>query len=185
MTREEWLMAATELVAPLFDGVAERNPVRVSVGFPAGRGSLRTTIGQCHYMSEDGIPQLFIHPKLTDPIKVLDVLVHELCHAYLPVGSGHGKEFGKVARAVGLEGKLTATDAGEDLRTDLEQIVEVLGEYPHAGLDAASIKKQGTRMIKCECQDCGFVYRTTAKWLDAASGLRCPDVECYGMVTVG
>ena len=185
MNREEWLEAATELVAPLFDGLVDRKPARVSVGFPAGgRGSNRTTIGQCHYASEDKIPQIFIHPRLTDPVEVLGVLVHELTHAYLGGAAGHGKEFGRVARGIGLEGKLTATTVGAELETDLRQVIEVLGEYPHSSLDASNRKKQTTRMIKVECE-CGIIYRMSRGAMENALEIGCADRECDGEVQVG
>jgi hypothetical protein len=35
-------------------------------------------------------------------------------------------------------------------------------------------KKQGTRLIKCECPECGYIARVTAKWLDEAGAPICP-----------
>jgi len=107
-----------------------------------------------------------------------------LAHAYLPVGSGHGKEFGRVARGVGLEGKLTATVAGEDLVTDFDAILESLGEYPHSSLDTSKLKKQTTRMIKVECE-CGIIYRMSRGAMENALEIGCADRECDGYVTIG
>lgn len=188
-TREEWLTEAVHLLDGLLPDTIERTPFRVSVGFPVGTrgGNGGKAIGQCHYAAADGIPQLFIHPELTDPLRVLDVLLHERIHAVLPVGTGHKRLFAQVATACGLAGKPTATVASDDLKPVLQAVADTLGEYPHGRLDyeQARGRKQGTRMIKCECTGCGLVFRTTAKWLDKVAGLQCPDVECGSEVLVG
>jgi hypothetical protein len=135
-------------------------------------------------MATDGVPQIFIHPVLTDGDRgPLPTLAHELAHAYLPVGTGHGRDFARLVQALGLAGKPTATLAGESFTTDMQAIAEVLGEYPHAALDVSNIKKQGTRMIKIECNNCGMITRTTAKWADLVN--RCADSECDGYPMVG
>lgn len=186
-TREEWLAEAVRLMDDLLPDEVGRGAFRVSVGFPVGKRGGRggKVIGQCHYAAADGVPQLFIHPELTKPVDVLHVLLHERIHAVLPVGAGHGRLFGAVARHAGLTGPNTATVPSEDLVPVLEAIAGVLGEYPHGALDYndARGKKQGTRMIKCECASCGFIFRTTSKWLGVE--LQCPDMECGGQVLVG
>jgi len=184
-TREEWLQSGKGHADDLFIGTpAQIRDVRISVGFPAGKrgGRNNEAIGQCHYASEDGVPQIFIHPKLTDPVQIMGVLVHELAHAYLPAGTGHKGDFVKVAKAVGLEGKMTATTESEAFKADAEQILERLGPYPHAALDysGATGRKQTTRQRKLECDTCGLIFRTTAKWMEAVPGMVCPDPNCKG-----
>jgi len=169
-TREEWLNAAAELMTPLFEGqgVATK-PVRISVGFPANkRAGGGKTIGECHYMASDSVPQIFIHPSLTGgDMGPLPTLAHELAHAYLPAGVGHRRPFAKlVSDGLGLVGKPTSTRAGESFNTDMQAIADVLGDYPHASLDVSNMKKQGTRQIKCECSECGVIFRLTRKWID-------------------
>lgn len=49
----------------------------------------------------------------------------------------------------------------------------------------ASPKKQGTRMLKLVCSECGFACRTTRKHISAAQtdetdGLCCPIPVCDG-----
>jgi hypothetical protein len=180
LTREEWLTNAAELMSPLFEsaGITPK-PVRISVGFPANKraGKAGKVIGECHYMATDGIPQVFIHPALTTGEQgPLPTLAHELAHAYLPVGAGHGRAFAVLVGALGLTGKPTATRSGDDFTTDMQAISDVLGDYPHAALDVSDIKKQGTRMIKIECGDCGMITRTTSKWIDSVN--RCASTEC-------
>ena len=180
LTREEWLTNAAELMAPLFiDAGITPKPVRISVGFPANKraGKAGKVIGECHYMASDGVPQVFIHPSLTDgEMGPLPTLAHELAHAYLEVGTGHSRPFAKLVEAIGLVGKPTSTRAGEEFNTDMQAIADVLGEYPHAALDASNMKKQGTRMIKIECNECGMITRTTSKWIDSVD--RCASSYC-------
>jgi hypothetical protein len=111
---------------------------------------------------------------LGDAVKALDVLVHELVHAVDDCKSGHKKPFVTAARAVGLEGKPTATHAGPALLVALQGLASTLGPYPHSQLNLSGRKKQTTRMIKVECDDCGGVYRTTRQWIDQAHELTCP-----------
>jgi hypothetical protein len=181
-TREAWLIAAVDGLRPLFAELGEEVPaVRVSVGFTGGRGNRAATIGQCWATaaSADKVAQVFVSPVLADPIAVLAVLVHELVHAVDDCQSGHKGRFGKIARALGLEGKLTATTAGDELIAKLRETSSDLGEYPHAALGAGDgaegPKKQGTRMLKVECAEgSGYVVRMTRKWLDEFGAPTCP-----------
>lgn len=180
MNREAWLMAAVEAVKPLFPNPENVPPVRVSVGFPGGRGKKAGTIGQCwgSKASEDGIPHIFIHPSLTDPVEVLGVLIHELVHAVDDCQNGHKAPFAAIAREVGLEGKMTATVVSEPLRQVLEsEVLPKLGEYPHAALSTTSKPGtvQTTRMLKVVClNDTGYLVRMTQKWLDLYGPPACP-----------
>lgn len=181
-TREQWLEAAVRLLAPLFKGKGYEIPkVKVSCGFPSGRALSRKNqaIGECwgKEITVDGMPQIFVSPIVKDPVKVLDILVHEVVHSVVGAKAGHGGKFRKCALAVGLEGKMTATVAGENLNQELRVgFLPKLGVYPHAGLkpEARAVKKQTTRMVKCECKKCGYAVRTSRKWLDQAGAPLCP-----------
>lgn len=170
--RELWLQAATTIFREWFTAAGYELPenIRVSCGL-AGANIRSKTIGECwsDHCSKDAAREIFISPVLEDPSRVLDVLIHELCHALFPVSEGHGKNFGKAARAMGLEGKLTATEASPELVDILKPVIEQLGAYPHAALTSTKDrKKQTTRLIKLVCPDdaCGYTCRTTAKWLE-------------------
>jgi hypothetical protein len=91
-------------------------------------------------------------------------------------GGQHVRYIGKCARAVGLEGKLTATGAGEALVGEMKAWHATLGAYPHATLNPADrpTKKQTTRMVKCECDACGYIARTSAKWINDVGAPLCP-----------
>lgn len=173
-TREAWLTAGVAALTPLFTEQAMQvPPVRVSVGWPKGRGGKGKIIGQCWHTgaTTDGVQQIFISPELDEATRVLDVLMHEVLHAVDDGESKHRGHFAKMAARLGLEKPWTATTAGEDLAFKLQAISEGLGEYPHSALTQAAVaaKKQTTRMIKVECPDCGYTVRTTKKWLDVGA----------------
>lgn len=84
-TREEWLRrACARLSAEVFapTGFALPPDVRVSCSWP-GSGSPSKRIGECwsRAASEQGVNEVFISPKIDDPLRVLDILVHEGIHA--------------------------------------------------------------------------------------------------------
>lgn len=172
-TREAWLLDAANALRPLFEAVGEEVPaLRVSVGWPGGRGKKGNVIGQCWSTaaSTDEVAALFISPVLVDPVTILATLAHEIVHAIDDCQSGHRGRFAKIAKGIGLEGPMTATTAGEALTATLTEIAEGLGEFPHAAMTGGGTgsgpKKQGTRMLKVECPADGYTLRTTAKWIE-------------------
>jgi hypothetical protein len=185
MNREEWLhQGYKELGNSVFKLVNVELPddVKVSCGWASSGGASRnqTTIGQCfaRRVSDSKVNEIFISPKLDDPIHVLDVLAHELIHAFDDCKSGHRGQFKRVAVAIGLEGKMTSTHAGEVLKEKLQAIAQKIGEYPHAKLDyTKQLKKQSTRMIKVACNECEFSYRTSQKNIDNMENKTC---NCCG-----
>lgn len=192
-TREAWLEAAVTICTPLFEAAGYKVPrVRVACGWPSrgGLSAKQKAIGQCWSKdaSADKVPQIFISPYLSEPVEefgVLPVLIHEVVHAVVGVDQKHNKVFGKCARAVGLEGKLTSTIGGAELLEKCKTYVKQLGEYPHSKLDPkkSPLAKQGTRLIKCMCNSCGYVVRTTCKWLDEVGPPRC-GVASHGAMGV-
>lgn len=166
--REAWLEAAAEAI--FYDIIAEHTqrsmpPIRCSCGWPVGSRGGKRAIGTCHprSASADGRNEIFISPNLSAAADVLPVLVHELIHATLDCEGGHRGAFARIARAVGLEGPMTATVAGAALAERLAEISDVLGMYPHATLNMdAARKKQGTRQRKCACRSCGLILRMSA-----------------------
>ena len=140
---------------------------RVSCGFPIGYRGSRTgkvALGQAFdpSISADGTFEVFINPILDRPLDVIAVLAHELAHVWAGIQCGHRGEFARIARAIGLVGPLTATVPGDDLRGKLQGIVDMLGAYPHAKVDPNARRKQGTRLLKLQCGDCGWTARVSA-----------------------
>lgn len=176
-TREEWLHAAIAQIKPLFKAAGADLPkVQVSVGWPYKKTT--KTIGQCWSTktSEGEVNHLYISPVLGDPVRVLDVLIHELVHAVDNVENGHGPAFRRLALRVGLAGPMKATHAGEELKAQLEAISRSLGDYPHHAVTVEQVaaQKKGSRLIKVECELDGYVARTTRKWLDELGTPICP-----------
>jgi hypothetical protein len=181
-TREQWLNAAIGHYRPVFAGKGHPIPdkVRVSCAFPSVRalsGTANHRIGECWsgQASADGTIEMMISPAIAEPLRVLDILAHELCHASVGNECGHKGPFRKLALAIGLEGKMTATHGGDAFKRHAQTIVDALGPYPHAALDArVGRKKQTTRMIKCECPECGYIARVAQKWLIDVGPPECP-----------
>jgi len=187
VTRETWLLQLTDKLRPLFKAAGFTLPgkIHVSCGWPTRRAVVASgksrTLGQCFptSASADGRVELFITPALADGLKVAETLVHELVHTLDNCKSGHGAAFGKRARAVGLCGKMTETVAAPPLADRLNALLETLPPYPHAVLDVTKgEKKQGTRLIKIMCVDCGWTARCTRQWID--EGL--PTCACGGEI---
>ena len=113
-TREDWLLAAVELLKPLFTAKGYTlPPCQVSCGFTS-TGVRSGHIGQCWSTKSagDGLNQIFIAPTLGDAFNVIDTLVHELVHAVDDCEHKHGKEFKKMALKLGLKGPMRSAGAG-------------------------------------------------------------------------
>jgi hypothetical protein len=185
-TREEWLQRFTELSRPYFKKAGHPLPkkVRCSIGFPS-KGMRGKAIGECWSAtaSEDSCAEIFIRPnQQSNASRIADILTHELCHAALPLGTGHGKEFKQLATGLGLTGKMTATTAGPAWHAWADPILKAIGPFPGKKLGEVELeggkKKQTTRMLKLVCGECGWSCRTTATHIN--SELRCPCVDCDG-----
>jgi hypothetical protein len=169
--REPWLMQMTRLLAPDFAALNHPLPerLRVTCGWPSRRafGIKRRTIGECWpaTASADGSVEIFISPVLARPEDVAATLVHELVHAALGPGYGHGETFKRLALQLGLQGPMRATTAGPALLERLNAFIGTLGCYPHASLNAQARRKEGARLLKCECPTCGYTARITQRWI--------------------
>lgn len=168
MNREAWLnQAVQELRDDFPTPLPER--IRVTCGWPSkgGRGEKKRVTGECWLdkSSGDKHHEIFISPMECESSEVLGILTHELVHTVTP-GEGHKKPFRDVAVAIGLEGKMTATTTGEDLLARFQTIVQKIGDYPHAAINPNNASKQSTRMLKIQCPRCGWMARTSQKWMD-------------------
>lgn len=173
-TREAWLHAAADLLwsdvlAPVLGEGKEKPKWTISVGFPFRSSK---AIGQCWdpAVASDEASAIFISPKLHEVDSeqgVLATLLHEMIHAAVGVECGHRGAFRRTALAAGLEGKMTATVAGDDLIGTFKTLSEKLKAYPHGALNPGMRrKKQATRLLKVACGDCGYTIRVTQKWVD-------------------
>lgn len=127
---------------------------------------------------------MFISPKLNG-FEAIEVLVHEVVHLGAGLECGHRGAFKKIAQAVGLEGKMTATVAGENLAKQIRAWMADMPEYPHGPMTAAiegdpgKEKKPGSRLIKASCECCEYTMRIAQTWLDIAVPV-CPNPDCDG-----
>lgn len=186
-TREEWLNGCVDALRPLFalHGATIPNNVKVSCGFPFGKRGITSlhAIGQAWpaALSTGAQIEIFISPVLDDGARVADVLAHECVHAAVGNHEGHKGEFKRVAEAIGLTGKMTATVAGDAFKHWFNATGVGLGKYPHArlvvlrdpsmpkgpqGPDGPTLptprigggvviyKPQATRMLRVSCPQC-------------------------------
>ena len=180
--REQWLKATALAMSPKFKELGYDLPdFRISCGFPSRNATARRNraTGQCWQdtASEDKHYEIFISPVIDDVMDIAATIAHELVHAVMPPNTGHKGKFPATCKALGLDGKPTSTSAGEAFKQWCKPILDSIGDYPHARLNVASKPKaQGTRMIKCMCEQCGYTVRTTAKWLEQGAPL-CPTHE--------
>lgn len=188
-TRESWLHDAGEailssiILPAIKDGpkLLKAQPRwQVACGWPSARAvsHTRKRIGECwdsNACSDGATNHIFISPALDQPLEVLETLAHELIHMIVGGACKHKGLFRTVAKRIGLEGPMTATHAGDALRSQLEEIGLGLGAYPHASLNYTKHHKpQSTRLIKVEALTCcGYVARVTRSWLNTGL-LMCP-----------
>ena len=184
LNREAWLGYMTEeYIKPHFQAKGYTIPdgIKYSCSFSTKgafkrKNQKRFVAGQCmSSKDEEGNHRNFeivIVPNESNSIEVLDTLIHELCHATVGLDKGHGSIFANCAYAVGLTGKPKSTYATEELKATLAQWVEQAGEYPHESLQV-NMRKQSTRLYKCECKKCGYKMRISRAWLNYAIP-KCP-----------
>ncbi len=179
-TREAWLEEAMSELSPHFVKLNRPLParIRVTCGFTSGgtrkRRGGKTLVGECwdSTRSGDATFELMVSPVEDDPVRVLGILAHELCHAAVGLKAGHGPAFRSLARGMELEGPLTATTVGLAFETFTSSMRQRLGDYPHCKLDTSTRQVQTTRMLRCTCA-CGYTVRLSQKWLTVGLPL-CP-----------
>src|SRR5580704_6781485 len=114
--RETWLHAVADRLRPIFTahGATIPDKIRLACGFPSTRAfsAKHRRLGECWSgaASADEHVEIMISPVLDDPMRVAGVLAHELIHA--TGRHGHRGPFAELARAIGLEGKMTGTAEG-------------------------------------------------------------------------
>lgn len=174
-TREQWLQAAVkELTAKVFKPAKLEVPeVRVSVGWPGGRGKKQGVVGQCFATSnaDDNVAQIFVSPAVSDPLNVVATLTHELIHAIDDCASGHKGSFVRIAKVVGFLPEWTSSaNRTDELNDKLKAVVEKLGTFPHAALSGGEGPTvQRSYMLKLVCAvepESGMKLRMTQKMID-------------------
>lgn len=186
MNREQWLNECIKQLRSDFEQLAHPLPakIRASCSWPSksGLANKKRRIGEAWSSknSADESCEVFISPVLKDPLDVAATLVHELVHCAIGVEAGHKGGFPRLAKALGLEGKMRATHAGETLKARLQQLTDAIGPYPHAELTHSNAPKaQKCRLLKVVCEDCGCICRMSRKAIDEVG---CPTCACGGQM---
>lgn len=193
--RQKWLETSVRDLRKLFarNGYTVPANVRVSIGHPRGRKG-RKAMGQCWdaRASADKHFEIFIAPSHGkggyDETELLNTVAHELAHATVGLKAGHGPAFAKCVQAIGLMLPARSTPSGPAFKLWAADFVRRVGSYPAGKLadigETTGPRKQGTRLLKCECPECGYIARVTAKWIEAAGAPICPidevPLECKG-----
>lgn len=181
-TREAWLLACGDTLRPRFE--------RAGYAWPKFRVSMsdiwqREVVGRCYSpkVSQDETHEIVIRLDQAKPMDLAGILAHEIGHACVGVNHGHRRPFVRLVRAIGLEGKPTATFPGEDFKAEMRDKLKELGPFPGARLnifgkaladDETAHKKDSCRLLKVICPVCGYVCRVTGKWLLVGAPL-CPN----------
>lgn len=187
-TREQWLEAAVKLIIKqIFTPASVEVPeVRVSVGWPGGRGPKKNVIGQCFAArtTADKVAQIFVTPAIDDAYTTVETLAHEIIHAIAVdedgVSAGHRGEFIRIAKEIGFTAPWKSTPASEELREKLQAIADKLGVYPHAAInvgDRPTVQKTYYLLLESvDCDTCpdGYKLRMTEKWIEEAGSPLCP-----------
>jgi len=171
--------------------------VRVACSWPSknARGASRIRIGECWHprLSADGTYEMMISYAHQRPIDAAATLAHEVAHTVAGIAAQHNKHFGAVARAIGLDGKLTATHASPALIERLHDLIESkCGGYPGAplgasvrfegpiagpdggdpddGPDSSGPRTQTCRQVLIACTECGVKLRGARGISDQGTG---------------
>ncbi len=167
ITREAWLLAAVQLLRPLFAAKGfSVPPCQVSCGF-ASTGTRSGHVGQCWSTksASNELNQIFISPTLKSAYEVLDTLVHELVHAVDNCENKHGKEFKKIALKMGMKGPMRSAEAGPELKFTLTSMLDTLGTYPHGHLKVGMRKAPRRDRPRAKCKHCGYQVPMLKKFL--------------------
>ncbi len=166
-TREAWLVAAIDLLTPLFAAKGYAlPPCQVSCGF-ASTGTRSGHVGQCWSTNSasNALNQIFISPTLKTAYEVIDTLVHELVHAIDDCEHKHGKEFKKIALKMGMKGPMRSAEAGPELKVTLTAILDKLGPYPHGHLKVSMREAARRDRPRAKCSTCGYQVPMLKKFL--------------------
>ena len=167
-TRESWLLEATARLAASSFAPSGYTvpPIQVSVGY-ASTGLRSSAIGQCwsRASAEDGLNHVFISPSLDSAYAVIDTLAHELVHAVDDCQHKHGKEFKKIALAIGMQGPMRGASAGPALKKRLEALLDQLPPYPHGRIKSSAKPRVRAAPPRARCSECGYRVSVPKRFL--------------------
>jgi len=177
--REAWLQSAVAEVRDLFAASGSPLPakIRVACGFPPSYNRTKA-VSQCWLdtASADKTVEICVAPTLAQPVDVLAALLRALCRAVPGGYSGKSASYQAALSACALDKK----GRMPQFNKEWGEMLASLGAYPHAELVVPQSATQGTRQIKLICPTCGYILRTSAKWI--ATGLpQCHDGDMFNI----
>ncbi len=144
--------------------------------------------------AKDAVHEINLSAEHLKTCDVGELLIHEMAHAENNtleirdcVGRMHNKKFKVMAERLGLLVKprdrsvgFGYTELDAPAKTFLKDIKFDKEIFSMARLTPSPSMKAGTHLLKCECPGCGYVVRTTQKWLDTGVPT-CPCGEEMGV----
>jgi len=161
--REAWLTAALPHLARRFPVLVDiDDDVRVSCGY-GPRASRRVRLVSVEW-DTSGVRQVYVSPLLDSAPEVLAVLAYGVTSSRA------------VRRSLGFTGACGDSDPvvpSPELCESLEALAAMLDAYPHAHTDpsATASRVQSTRMLKAECEPCGYIVRLSRTQLERGAPL--------------
>lgn len=177
-TREEYLHAAIKAIRPEFERQGSPLPKVIRAGMCPPHSAKQSAIGFAwHAGNSKNEREIWISATISDELQILGVLVHELCHIALPVGTGHGPKFKALGTKMLLTGVPTCMGSGSpEFAAFWKPLRAALGAFP------AGSFPRGTTMAKPQpsakhknvnCPVCGFHAKVLVDQMDLGR-LRCP-----------
>jgi len=176
LTREGWLVRASELLLPFvrqaaaWSGVSTTLtvPPAVACSWPPGRSTVLLSTSSRHASS--GLWEVTLSPSLGHEDlrwpsvhideQVLAHLLHELIHCVVGDAEAHRGPFADVAAQVGLISPLAEPRVSAELAQQLhEQIIARIGHYPHRAMEQPVRRSSGNRQKRWVCEYCGKIVR--------------------------
>lgn len=170
--------------------------VSITVASAGRRSALGWFWGDSWHQKKAAWHEINLCAEHLDTCDVGELIIHELAHAEnhtlgIRDCSGsqcHNKHFKSMAERLGLVVKprdkrygYGFTELGEEAKSFLCKInFDRTVFQRHRNKHVGKAKSGGTRLLKCECPECGYTIRTTQKWIDV--GLpTCPCGEEMGV----
>ena len=179
--REIWLATMAKLMKPKFKEAKQPLPkdITIRINFSGKINEIvdksrNCVLAECRH-GKDGKVFINIHPQVNDTVDISQILCHELIHAALGHGSGHGKKFREMADHFNLLPPMKSTKPGEQFVGWIKDLINdnKIGQYPKdealESLDPISAKQH----VNLRCPQCNYYAKTTLLNLYLGR-LKCP-----------
>jgi len=132
MGRTEWLRRLTRRLSPIFARRSARLPRRIKVYAFMPPLTRQILAGQCCHAFEamSGVPEVYVDGLYSGPTWTAETLIHELAHAILGPGFGHGPRFKQLALRMGVGGPFQ-DEARPWLQRQLGSVLSGLPPWDH------------------------------------------------------